>query len=48
MIALATRLVKIRPMVITMFTTFGLHERAKAELSRNFEHGEEASAQRVR
>ncbi|RDX50090.1 UDP-Glycosyltransferase/glycogen phosphorylase [Lentinus brumalis] len=31
-----------------MFTTFGLHERAKAELSRNFEHGEEASAQRVR
>lgn len=49
MCAFAAHLTKISPgIIVTFLTTFGFLQRAKAELSRSFEPGEEAYAQRVR
>ncbi|TFK84851.1 glycosyltransferase family 1 protein [Polyporus arcularius HHB13444] len=49
MCAFAAHLTKISPgIIVTFLTTFGFLERAKTELSRSFEPGEEAYAERVR
>ncbi|OSD01251.1 glycosyltransferase family 1 protein [Trametes coccinea BRFM310] len=48
LIQLSARLVKMRQLYVTFFTTNALFDRATHELARGFEQGEEAYARRVR
>ncbi|KAI0745365.1 UDP-Glycosyltransferase/glycogen phosphorylase [Earliella scabrosa] len=48
MIHLAARIVKLRPVTLTMLTTDSFYERVKIELSRSFDGNEEEYATRLR
>ncbi|KAI0745133.1 UDP-Glycosyltransferase/glycogen phosphorylase [Earliella scabrosa] len=48
LIHLAARIVKLRPVVLTMLTTDGFYERVKTEFSRSFDDDEAEYAKRVR
>ena len=48
MIHLAARIVKLRPVMLTMLTTDSFYERVKIELSRSFDGNEEEYATRLR
>ncbi|KAI9066606.1 glycosyltransferase family 1 protein [Trametes sanguinea] len=48
LVQLSARLVKMRPLHVTFFTTNAFFDKVLAELARNFEPGEEAYATRVR
>ncbi|KAI0661229.1 UDP-Glycosyltransferase/glycogen phosphorylase [Cubamyces menziesii] len=48
LIAFTARVVKTRPVLVTMFTTDAFYDRVQKELSRSFEPGEEAYRSRLR
>ena len=48
MCTLAARLVKLRQVTVTFFTVPAFHDRAQAEIAREFAQGEESVASRIR
>ena len=48
MCTLTARMVKLRPVVVTFFVVPSIHDRVRAEISRDFLLGEDSAALRIR
>ena len=48
LVHLAARMVKLRPIVLTMITTHAFFDRVKTEFARSFDEGEDEYANRIR